>query len=362
MLPDAGIAVSNSGGRRKVADATERLAALNRQADELREHLAKLRHELADVQRDLSATRADELREANEKLVLAVLRADGIAAMAVSNLSQIMRAGAARDSERRHLRRTNEQLVTSALNAQVSAEQAIEAHHQQIHFMGIVAHELRNPLAPIRLAASMLAQGEQPGRRSMASLNKVIDTEVKHMARLIDDLLEGSRASTGKLRLEFAEVDLQEVIAQAVETCRPLMEARQQQLTLALPAGPVNLRADHVRLRQIVSNLLDNASKYTGGGGSISLTMAVQAHTVTLTVCDNGVGIAPEVLPTIFDMFVQDAHDSALSGGGLGIGLAVVRELAQAHGGTVAVTSAGKNLGSQFVVTLPLAGPDAHEA
>jgi signal transduction histidine kinase len=349
--------VSDSGQQRKVAVATEALAALDRQADELREHLAKLRQDLVDVQKELGAARANELREANENLVLAVLKADAIAAMAVSNLSQLTRAGAARDSERQDLRRSNEQLVTSALKAQVSAEQAMEAHRQQIHFMGIVAHELRNPLAPIRLAASMLAKGEQPARRSLASLSAIIETEIKHMARLIDDLLEGSRVSTGKLLLELGQVDLQEVIAQAVETCRPLMEARQQRLTLELPAGPVNLRGDHVRLRQIVSNLLDNASKYTGKGGAITLAAVVQELNVTITVSDNGVGIAPEVLPTIFDMFVQDARDSALSSGGLGIGLAVVRELVQAHGGTVSAASAGKNLGSQFVVTLPLAGP-----
>jgi signal transduction histidine kinase len=273
-------------------------------------------------------------------------------------LSQLTRAAAARESERHHLRRSNEKLVISALRAQASAEQATDAHARQIRFMGLVAHELRNPLAPIRLAASMLAKGEQPGRRSPANLSAVIETEVKHMTRLIDDLLEGSRVSTGKLRLEFARVDLQEVLAQAVETCRPLVEARQQQLTLELPAGPVNLRGDHVRLRQIVSNLLDNASKYTGTGGVISLTLSVQQQAV-ITVSDNGVGIAPELLPTIFDMFVQDARDSASSNSGLGIGLAVVRELVQAHGGTVTATSAGKGLGSRFVVTLPLDGAAA---
>jgi signal transduction histidine kinase len=351
--------VSNPGDPRTIPGATRILAELDRQADDVREHLAKLRHELADMQRDLSATRAHELREANEKLVMAVLRADDIAEKAVANLSKFTRADAARESERHHLRRSNEQLVISALRAQASAEQATDAHARQIRFMGLVAHELRNPLAPIRLAASMLAKGEQPGRRSPANLSAVIETEVKHMTRLIDDLLEGSRVSTGKLRLEFAEVDLQEVLAQAVETCRPLTEAKQQQLTLELPAGPVNLRGDPVRLRQIVSNLLDNASKYTGKGGSISLAMSVHEQAVTITISDNGVGIAPEVLPTVFDMFVQDARDSALSNGGLGIGLAVVRELVQAHGGTVTATSAGKNLGSQFVVTLPRVGPAA---
>ena len=541
---EAGVVVSDPGKRRRVVAATETVAVLDAQADALREHLAKLRQDLVDVERDLSAARANELREANEKLVMAVLKADAIAAIAINNLSELTRTGqhdpltdtpnrvlmrdrldtaiaaahrqgsklallfldldhfkkindalghasgdqmlqlvakrliatvrdsdtvsryggdeflillpqiadvadatliaskllaavasparidghvlqltaslgiavyphdgtdaemltkhadaamyhckrrshggfefyadciagglvtlpesrewqrtlgrgGARAPEHHELRRANQQLVISALSAQTLATQATEAHRQQILFMGLVAHELRNPLAPIRLAASMLAKGAQPGRRSQASLSAVIETEVKHMARLIDDLLEGSRVSTGKLRLEVGQVDLQEVLAQAIETCRPMMEAKQQQLTLALPAGPVNLRADHVRLRQIVSNLLDNASKYTGNGGTITLAMAVQKQTVTLTVADNGVGIAPEVLPNIFDMFVQDTRDSKLSNGGLGIGLAVVHDLVQAHGGTVTATSAGKNLGSRFVVTLPLTGPAA---
>jgi diguanylate cyclase (GGDEF)-like protein len=536
--------VSDSGQQRKHAVATATLAGLDAQAEALREHLAKLRQDLLDVQNDLGVARANELREANEKLVLAVLKADGIAAMAASSLGELTHASqhdpltgtpnralmrdrldtaiaaarrqgtqlallfldlddfkaindalghangdamlqlvaerlvaTVRDSDtvsrqggdeflillpqiahaadatliatklldavaapaqvgshalhlsasvgiavypqdgtdaemlakradeamyqskrRSHggfeffadsnagepgtlpesgewqpaavsrgarglghpdLRRVNEQLVVSALSAQASAAQATEAHRQQILFMGLVAHELRNPLAPIRLAASMLTGGGQSAGLSLDRLSAIIETEVKHMARLIDDLLEGSHASTGKLRLELDQADLREVVAQAAESCRPLMEARQQRLTLALPARPVNLRGDPVRLRQIISNLLDNASKYTGEGGSISVAMAVHAQTVSITVADNGVGIAPEVLPTIFEMFVQDTRDRALSNGGLGIGLAVVRDLVRAHGGTVSATSAGKNLGSEFVVTLPLAGPAA---
>lgn len=271
-------------------------------------------------------------------------------------------AGAARESVHHDLRRANEQLVMAALDAHATAAQATEAHRQQIRFMAMVAHELRNPLTPIRLAAGMLAVGERPGRHSLAGLLAVIETQVAHMARLIDDLLDGSRISTGKLRLECSQVDLQEVLALAVETCRPPMQARRQQLTLALPTGPIGLHGDRVRLAQIVSNLLDNASKYTGEDGAITLAMATQELTVTITVADNGIGIAPELLPTIFDMFVQDARDSEQSNGGLGIGLAVVRDLVQAHGGTVVATSVGKGLGSRFVVTLPLSGPVIAEA
>ncbi len=536
--------MSGPGKRRKLTAATETLAGLDAQADALRTHLAKLRQDLVDVQKDLGAAHANELREANEKLVLAVLKADAIAAMAVSNLGELTRASqhdpltgtpnralmrdrldtaiaaarrsgaqlallfldlddfkaindalghdngdtmlqllakrlvaSVRDSDtvsrhggdeflillpqiaqasdaaliaskllaavaaparvgshawqltaslgiavypqdgsdaealtkradmamyhskrRSHggfefyadcvagervmlpespgwqpmpsshatgapedsdLRRANEQLVISALGAQALAAQATAAHSQQIRFMGLVAHELRNPLAPIRLAADMLTGGPRPAGEALTRLGAIVESKVKHMARLIDDLLEGSRVSTGKLRLELGQVDLREVVAQAVESCRPLMECGQQELTLALPAGPVNLRGDPVRLRQIVNNLLDNASKYTGKGGSISVAMAVQEQTVNVTVTDNGVGIAPEVLPTIFDMFVQDTQDRALSNGGLGIGLAVVRDLVQAHGGTVNATSAGKQRGSQFIVRFPLAGPVA---
>jgi len=251
------------------------------------------------------------------------------------------------------LREANEQLVMAVLTAQELEAHAQEAHRQQIKFMAMVAHELRNPLTPIRVAASLLIDRNTDDEPSLARLRVIIDDQVVHMSRLIGDLLDGSRISTGKLRLEHSMVEMVSILSAAVETCRPAMDTRKQQITVRLPAGPIDFRGDAVRLAQIFSNLLDNASKYTLEGGEITLKMVMLDHVMTITVADNGIGISAEALPHIFDLFVQDARALTHSNGGLGIGLAVVRDLVEAHGGTVIGHSDGRNLGSEFVVTLP---------
>lgn len=167
-------------------------------------------------------------------------------------------------------------------------------------------------------------------------------------------MLDGSRLSTGKLRLEFGTVDLVGVLDQASMACLPAMQARQQHFDSKLLPGPINVRGDPIRLAQIFNNLLDNAGKYTPEGGEIALGMTLADHSLTISVRDNGVGIASDMLAAIFQLSVQDAHVFSYSSGGLGIGLAVVRELVEAHGGTVVPHSAGRHLGSEFVVTLPL--------
>ncbi|WEN16564.1 diguanylate cyclase [Rhodanobacter sp. AS-Z3] len=258
-------------------------------------------------------------------------------------------------SRQQDLREANEQLVMSSLVAQESEAQARQAHRQQIAFMAMVAHELRNPLTPLRLATDMLTNRGLANEVPIERLATLITSQIARMARLIDDLLDGSRLSTGKLRLEFDEVDVLGVLDQAIMACRPGMHARQQQFSADLLSGPLNVHGDPIRLAQIFSNLLDNASKYTPEGGEIALGMTLVDHTLSIFVRDNGVGITDEMLPQIFDLFVQDAQVLAHSSGGLGIGLAVVRELVEGHGGTVTAHSAGRNLGSEFVVTLPLA-------
>ena len=257
------------------------------------------------------------------------------------------------------LRLANEHLVIAALGAQQAASDANEAHGQQIRFMAMVAHELRNPLTPIRIAADLMAGGQASAGIAFARLNEIILAQVAHMSRLIDDLLDGARIGTGKLRLDRGEVDMLDILALAVETCRPAMQARRQRLVQDLPPGPQPLYGDRVRLAQILGNLLDNASKYTPHEGTITLSMAPRGAAMEIVVADTGIGIEARLLPKIFDMFVQDPQDYALSSGGLGIGLAVVRELVQAHGGTVVATSAGKDRGSRFAVVLPrIAPPD----
>jgi diguanylate cyclase (GGDEF) domain len=251
------------------------------------------------------------------------------------------------------LRETNGKLVAAALTAQASEHDAHEANRQQIKFMAMVAHELRNPLTPIRIAADLLVQGDYANAASVARLQSIIDGQVTHMARLIDDLLDGSRLSTGKLRLERSAIDLQHVINVAIDTCTPAMRAKAQTFTSTLPPDPLAFHGDAIRLTQVFSNLLDNACKYTPMGGHIALNAAISRSAIVFSVSDDGIGIAATELHTIFDLFVQDKHGLAMANGGLGIGLAVVRDLVSAHGGSVVAHSAGRDQGSTFVVTLP---------
>ncbi|MDQ2989377.1 MAG: diguanylate cyclase [Pseudomonadota bacterium] len=259
----------------------------------------------------------------------------------------------AHDPRLRNLRDANEQLVMAALTAQETEERAGAAHRRQIAFLATVAHELRNPLTPILQAAELLHRPRTDNPR-LARLQGVIKSQVAHMARLIDDLLDGSRISTGKFRLERCTVDVAGILRMAVETCQPAMDKRLQNFRMELPSGPLKMHGDPVRMVQVFSNLLDNASKYTQQGGDITLAVAAHGQTMRITLTDNGIGITPAALPHIFDLFVQDPHAVAVHSGGLGIGLAVVRELVEAHGGTVVARSTGARLGSQFIVTLPI--------
>jgi diguanylate cyclase (GGDEF)-like protein len=269
--------------------------------------------------------------------------------------SSTSRVGVLATSALRHqdLCEANEQLLMSSLAAQESEAQATEAHRQQMTFMAMVAHELRNPLTPLRLATDMLTHRDVGDEIPVERLAVIITSQVARMARLIDDLLDGSRLSTGKLRLELDTVDLVGVLDHVVMACRPGMQARHQHFSVELPAGPLYVHGDPIRLAQIFNNLLDNASKYTPEGGEIGLGMTVVEDSLLISVRDDGVGVAPEMLPLIFELFVQDAHVLSHSSGGLGIGLAVVRDLVDAHGGTVVAHSVGRDLGSEFVVTLP---------
>jgi diguanylate cyclase len=254
---------------------------------------------------------------------------------------------------RQHLREANERLVIAALDAQATTQRAEDRHREQTKFIAMVAHELRNPLSPIRTAASLLKRGH--GDESLlGDLQSVIERQVVHMAQLIEDLLDGSRGGAGKFRLAPANVDIIQVLAASIDTCRPAIEARHQEFHSELPRGPLNVRGDPVRLIQIFSNLLDNASKYTPEGGHIALTLTSEAETVAVSVVDDGIGLAQETLPHIFDLFVQDERALRVHHAGLGIGLAVVRDLVEAHGGSVVAKSAGIDQGSEFVVRLPI--------
>lgn len=251
------------------------------------------------------------------------------------------------------LREANGHLVIATLRAQAQELQVREEQQQQIKFMAMVAHELRHPLTPLKLAADLLASEGVRDSAAMARLQGIINVQVAHMSRVIGDLLDGTRIHAGKLLLRRKPLDMVAVLRQTSDACQPMFSRRQQTLRLTLPPGQVEFNGDPVRLTQVFGNLLDNASKYTPEGGEITLELSVRGDVLVITVSDSGIGIAPNSLGAIFGLFVQHESAAAYSQGGIGIGLAVVRELVQAHGGTVVVHSAGANLGSCFIVTLP---------
>jgi signal transduction histidine kinase/CheY-like chemotaxis protein len=235
------------------------------------------------------------------------------------------------------------------------AEQLAEADRRKDEFLAMLGHELRNPLAPIRNAVEVMRLLDLTGPQ-LQWARDVIDRQVGHMTRLVDDLLDVSRISRGRITLQMESVALAEVIGRAVESSRPLLEARRHELAVVLPAEPVRLEADPSRLAQAVTNLLNNAAKYTAEGGRVRLTAERRGDEVVLRVGDNGVGIAPEMLPRVFDPFIQAEQTLDRSGGGLGIGLTLVKCLVELHGGSVEAFSGGLGQGSEFVVRLPVSG------
>ncbi|MBQ5946814.1 ATP-binding protein [Massilia sp. ST3] len=249
------------------------------------------------------------------------------------------------------LREANGNLVMAAVNAQTLRDDAEETNRHQNEFLAMLAHELRNPLVPISMSANLLDRSSLDGR--LGELTKVIQRQVCHMAHLLDDLLDAARLSSGKITLAIQAIDLKDVIAQAVETVQQRMRERGQHFELHSPLDPVVVDGDPVRLAQVFTNLLSNASKYTQDGGAISLSLEC-GDDVAVTVADNGSGMAPETIAHAFDLFAQGPRTLARSEGGLGVGLNVVRNLVGMHGGSVAASSDGIGAGSSFTVRLPL--------
>jgi PAS domain S-box-containing protein len=232
-------------------------------------------------------------------------------------------------------------------------EELREGDRRKDEFLATLAHELRNPLAPIRNALQVLRM-TGVGER----VREMMERQVDHLVRLVDDLLEVSRITRGCIELRTERVDLARVVQTAVETSRPLIEAAGHRITVALPDGPLVLVADPVRLAQVVANLLNNAARYTEPGGRIDLSVEARAGEAVVRVRDSGIGIPPEMIPRIFEMFTQVSRSDRRSQGGLGIGLALVQTMVRMHGGTVEADSPGPGRGSVFTVRLPLAeGP-----
>jgi signal transduction histidine kinase/ActR/RegA family two-component response regulator len=252
------------------------------------------------------------------------------------------------------LREANEHLVLATFNAEYQREDAEAANRRQNEFLAMLAHELRNPLSPLAMAASLLERDADAAPQQL-KLARVIGRQVDHMARLLDDLLDAARISSGKIKLDVEALALADVLRHAVETVQPRIAERGQSLDVELPPAGVAVDGDKVRLAQVFTNLLGNASKYTGDGGRLRLAAQAGPDAVVVTIADNGTGIAPDVLPYIFDLFTQGPRSLARSEGGLGVGLSVVRNLVGMHRGTVEAHSDGPGRGSRFTVRLPRA-------
>lgn len=248
------------------------------------------------------------------------------------------------------MQEANERLLFAALTAQELRAAAERALGDQTALMARVAHELRNPLAPISMAASMIDRADV---QELPRLRAMIERQVAHVSRLVGDLLDVSRAQVGKLRLQQSVLDIRHVASEVLEAFRPTIEARHQQLQVEMPVQPLLVDGDRTRLAQVLSNLIDNASKYTPEEGTITLAVHGIGTDVVISVTDTGIGMSAASISGVFQAFVQDPNATRFNGVGLGIGLTVVRDLVEAHHGNVQAFSAGEGHGSQFVVILP---------
>jgi CheY-like chemotaxis protein/two-component sensor histidine kinase len=243
-------------------------------------------------------------------------------------------------------------VATDITDSKRTAEDLRLLNQRKDEFLAMLAHELRNPLAPIRNAVQLLNMQKNTDPTVERACN-VIDRQVTHMVRLLDDLLDVARIMLGKISLKVERADLADIINNAVETCLPLIESRGQELIISQAIGPLWIKGDRIRLAQVLSNLLNNAAKYTNEGGNITLSVTEDGSDVVIIIRDTGIGISPDILPQVFDLFIQADHSLAHSQGGLGIGLTLVQRLVEKHGGTVTPASAGIGHGSSFMVRLP---------
>jgi signal transduction histidine kinase/ActR/RegA family two-component response regulator len=246
-----------------------------------------------------------------------------------------------------------EQRVQERTSALARANEALqEADRRKDEFLAMLAHELRNPLAPIRNGLYILRMPKADGAAG-GRVIQMMEQQVRHLTRMVDDLLDVSRISRGKIQLCKETIDLASAVGHAVETVRPLAEAQRHTLSVVLPPEPIFLEGDATRLEQVLCNLLNNAAKYTEPGGRIDLTVQRDGDAAVVGVRDTGVGIPADMLPHVFDLFTQADRSLARSQGGLGIGLTLVRKLVEMMGGTVTAHSDGLGKGSQFLVRLP---------
>ncbi|HEX2251781.1 MAG TPA: sensor histidine kinase [Thermoanaerobaculia bacterium] len=292
------------------------------------------------------AAAADQLAAGNARVPLAT-----------TGISEVDRLSSNfRDMRDRLAARTREsELLAGELRQRADA--LAEADRRKDEFLAMLAHELRNPLGAVSNAGYLLGQlGAEDPR--LARPTGVIQRQIRHLTRMVDDLLDVSRITRGKVELQRTPVDLAAVAERAAETAAPLMESRRHELTLTLPSEPLPLRADATRLEQVIGNLLRNAAKYTEPGGHIALELRRDGGEAVVVVRDDGIGMSPELLPRIFELFAQGEQSLDRAGGGLGIGLTLVRQLVELHDGSVVARSDGPGRGSELEVRLPLADAD----
>ena len=252
-------------------------------------------------------------------------------------------------------------LIFRDVTLQRQAEQTLrDADRRKDEFLALLAHELRNPLAPIGNALQILEIADHD-LATRVDARQMMQRQFDHLVRLVDDLLDVSRIAQGKIELRPERTSLGAVLERAIEAARPLIDYRRHELTLDVPAHPTELYVDPVRLAQVVTNLLTNAAKYMEDGGAILLSARSENDELTLTVRDEGIGIPANLLPQVFDMFMQVEQGRTRSHGGLGIGLTLVKSMVQMHGGQVEARSEGPGKGSEFVIRLPLVKPPTEE-
>ncbi|MBC7803073.1 MAG: response regulator [Candidatus Parcubacteria bacterium] len=249
---------------------------------------------------------------------------------------------------------SSHQLLEHEMAERRGAEDALRvADRLKDEFLATLAHELRNPLAPLRNSLQILKMAPDD-KAVVRQAREVMERQLRQLVRLVDDLLDISRITTGKFSIKRERTDLEAIVERALETAKPLIAARDQQLEVKLPREPVQLEADPTRLAQVFTNLLNNASKFSAKGSAISLQAALEGTQVVVTVADNGIGIAPHMLPSIFQMFVQADRSLDREQAGLGVGLSLAKYLVELHGGTISASSAGAGSGSSFSVHLPV--------
>lgn len=254
--------------------------------------------------------------------------------------------------ERRVEERTAELEASVARQIEL-AEQLLEADRRKDEFLALLAHELRNPLAPVRNAASIMRM-KSSHDPELVWCHDVIERQARQLTRLVDDLLDVSRITRGKIRLRMELVDLRTVLTDAIETSRPLIDSMGHELNVVMPSTPLMLRGDATRLTQVVANLLNNAAKYQHEHGHIDVRIARDGEDAVILVKDRGIGISPKSMPRIFDLFTQGERAPDRAQGGLGIGLSLVKQMVELHGGIVRAESAGVGHGSEFIVRIPI--------